>query len=217
MAKKTSEEKNTTAWTTGLLTKTFGLMRVLEGYPLLESWLNISEKLTTAETEKLEKLRLKLLKNVNSWNEETLKMRFIALVLDMVEYETTSFEPLFDNEMSGVVDSTALKVITDFMIAKTIDDIVEKPYFYFHEYKRKKKGHDDPIAQVLIAMLIAQVKNQDDKPIYGCHVIGENWYFMVLNGREYAIDKGFNATKVEELQRIFIVLKGFKQILSTLD
>ena len=217
MAKKTSEDRNKTSWTTGTLTKTFDLKRVLENYPLLDEWLDISEKVSADDNKKLERLRLKLLQNVNSWNEETLKMRFIALVLDMVEYETTDFEPLFDNEMSGIVDNIELKVITDFMIAHTVDDVIEKPYFYFHEYKRKKKGHDDPIAQVLIAMLIAQEKNQDGLPIYGCHVIGENWYFMLLHGREYAIDKGLNATKTDDLHQIFLILKKFKTILMALS
>jgi hypothetical protein len=66
-------------------------------------------------------------------------------------------------------------------------------------------------------MLISQEKNQDGKPIYGCHVIGENWYFMVMHGREYAIDTGFVATKSEELLKIYAILKRFKAVLKELE
>jgi hypothetical protein len=123
-----------------LLTKNFGLTRVLEHHPLLVDWIESSknEIITDEEKAKLEKLRIKLLQKVNSWNEETLKMRFIALILDLVDYETTNFEPLFDNEISAKVANFDLKVKADFMIAKTIDDVIETPYFYFHEYKERK-------------------------------------------------------------------------------
>ena len=89
---------------------------------------------------------------------------------------------------------------------------MEQPFFYFHEYKPKKKS-TDPIAQVLLSMLLAQDKNQDDKPIYGCVVIGELWHFMVLHRNEFAMDKGLIATDVADLQRILLILRKFKQIL----
>ena len=91
--------------------------------------------------------------------------------------------------------------------------MIESPYFYFHEYKRKKNKADDPIAQVLIPSLIAQEINNDQKPIYGCYVIGEMWYFMLVNGREYAIDKGLNALKLDELERIYLILQKVKSLI----
>ena len=143
-------------------------------------------------------------------------MKFIAFVLDMADYDVGNFQGIFEAEMSASVHDYALKVIADFTVATVIEDLIEKPYFYFHEYKQKKNAKD-PIAQVLVAMLIAQEKNQDGLPIYGCHVIGENWYFMLLHGREYAIDKGLNATKTDDLHQIFLILKKFKTILMALS
>ena len=175
-------------WTVGLLTKTFKLSKVLENDPLLNEWLTVENNLNVVEKASLERIRLPLLKNFNNWNEETLKMKFIALLLDLVNYDSIgNFQTLFDAEVRGFVDEIELKCIADFTVAKTIEDLIESPYFYFHEYKRKKNKADDPIAQVLIPSLIAQEINQDQKPIYGCYVIGEMWYFMLVNGREYAI------------------------------
>ena len=199
-------------WTHGLIRKTFALQKIEEGYPLLDDWTNTTNNLTELEIEMLEKRRKKLLQNVNGWNEETLKMKFIAFILDMADYDIGQFQGIFEAEMSAVVQGYSLKVITDFTVATVIEDLIEYPYFYFHEYKQKKNTKD-PIAQVLLAMLIAQEKNQDEKPIYGCHVIGELWHFMVIHGREYSIHKGFNATNPNDLQTILLILRKFKDIL----
>lgn len=201
-------------WTVGLLTKTFKLSKVLENDPSLNEWLTVKNNLNASEKAALERIRLPLLKNFNNWNEETLKMKFIALLLDLVNYDSIgNFQTLFDAEVRGFVDKIELKCIADFTVAKTIEDLIESPYFYFHEYKRKKNKADDPIAQVLIPSLIAQEINKDQKPIYGCYVIGEMWYFMLVNGREYAIDKGLNALKSDELETIYLILQKVKSII----
>jgi hypothetical protein len=36
-----------------------------------------------------------------------------------------------------------------------------------------------------VAMLIAQEMNKNGKPIYGAYMIGKDWYFMVMRGKEY--------------------------------
>jgi hypothetical protein len=202
-------------WTIGLLTKQFKLSKVLENYALLDNWLEVEDDLNESDKAALQRIRLPLLKNFNTWNEETLKMKFIALLLDLVNYdEVGDFQTLFDAEIKGVVDNIELKCIADFTVARTIEDLIENPCFYFHEYKRKKNKADDPIVQVLIPSLIAQEINADQKPIYGCYVIGEMWYFMIVNGREYAIDKGLNALKSDELHKIFLILKKVKSMLA---
>lgn len=208
MAKRTS----TINWTTGLLIKEFGLVQIFENFPLLDNWVSANGALSQSDMELLERKRLKLLENVNGWNEETLKMKFIAFVLDLADYDYQQYQGVFEAEVGAVVGNHKLRVITDFTVARVIQELIEHPYFYFHEYKPKRKSKD-PIAQVLTAMLIAQELNKNGKPIYGCHVIGENWYFMVLNGREYAISEGISATNRQELQKILIILRKFKDIL----
>jgi hypothetical protein len=201
-------------WTVGALTKEFGITRIYENFDLLNDWLVVEHKLTQNEKDILEKRREKLIRKIHYWNEETLRMNFIAFILDMAEYDFEQWEGVFETETSAKVEGHPLKVITDFTVAKVTEDLIERPYFYFHEYKAKKKSKD-PIAQVLLAMLIAQEQNQDGKPIYGCHVIGEQWYFMVMQGREYAIANGLDSTEKTDLQTILLVLRKFKHILLT--
>ena len=199
-------------WTEGLVMKTFDLERVYDGFPLLDSWMTVENNLTEMDITMLEYRRSQLERNVNGWNEETLKMKFIAFIIDMAQYDTLKFQGFFEAEMSGVLKGRFIKVITDFMVAQYIADLIERPFFYFHEYKPKKKSKD-PIAQVLLAMLLAQDKNKDDKPIYGCVVVGELWHFIVIRQTKFAMDKGLNATDVNDLQKILLILRKFKHIL----
>jgi hypothetical protein len=206
--------KSIQKWTIGSLTVAFGLKRTLENYLFLDDLMDVSkETITTEEVRLLEKLRIPLLKNFLSWNEETLKMKFISLLLHQVQYDNDDIQVLYDAEIKGKVDSISLKAIADFTVARTVEDVVQTPYFYFHEYKRKKNNADDPIAQVLIPSLIAQSQNNDNQPILGCYVIGELWYFMVLHGKEYAIGKGLDATDIDGLSHIFLILKKIKTII----
>ena len=114
MAKATSESIN---WIEGLIIKTFGLTKIVEGFPLLDAWLTVSGELPIEEIQRLEKWRLKLLKNVGTWNEETLKMNFIANIIELVDYDTDEFEGTFDAEMKGVVpDASNLDVGPKFSV-----------------------------------------------------------------------------------------------------
>ena len=203
-------------WTEGSVSDVFNLERVFGDYQLLTYWLGLESAISREESVILERLRGQLERDVNGWNEETLKMKFIAFIIGLVDYDIGNIHSIFDAEISAVVESHPLKVVTDFMVAKTKLDLIQTPYFYFHEYKRKKRNADDPVAQVLLAMLIAQEKNKNGKPLYGCHIIGEFWYFMVMEGKQYSIAPAFDATNAVHLQRILMILRGFKQILESL-
>lgn len=211
MAKTTSESIN---WEVGLIAKTFGLSSVLDGFPLLDAWLTVENDLDIKTIEELEKLRLKLRKRVNSWNEETLKMKFIAFILNMVDYDTDDLEGVFDAELKGIVQGKHLSVIADYALCSYTFDFKDQPYFYFHEYKPRKKSKD-PFAQLLLAMLIAQEKNEKQRPLYGCAVVGEYWYFMVLDDKTYSISNGYIAANADGLQNILLILRKFKHILHT--
>jgi hypothetical protein len=211
MAKATSESIN---WIEGLLVKTFGLNRVFDNFPLLDNWLTVTNDLSAKDIEELEYRRWQLVRKVNTWNEETLKMKFIAFILDLVRYDTDELDGIFDAELKGTVKGQKLSVIADYALAKTTFDLVEQPYFYFHEYKPRKRSKD-PIAQILVAMLIAQEKNERQYPLYGCAVVGEYWYFMILDGTTYSISNGYIAANADDLQRILLILRKFKHILAT--
>ena len=49
--------------------------------------------------------------------------------------------------------------------------------------------------------------------MYGCHVIGVDWYFMVLQGKEYAMSRNYSALTTEIFE-IFKTLKFLKMIVA---
>lgn len=98
MAKSKSEKIN---WIEGLIIKIFGLNRVFGNFLLLNEWLNVINNLTTSDIEELEYRRNQLERNINLWNEETLKMNFIAFIFDLIRYDDTPFKGIFDAELHG--------------------------------------------------------------------------------------------------------------------
>lgn len=209
-------KKGKIKWTESILCVHFNLKSVLSKHPLLEEWLDVSNNLTEAEKAQLEEHRAELEANVSFWNEEELKIKFLAFILRMADYDhSTKYRTYLDRDISAIVQGEPLLTKADFMISKGVGDYYTAPYFCFHEFKRKKNA-DDPIAQVLMAMLISQEKNKNDKPIYGCYIMGANWYFMLIQGDTYAqMTSPLRATNKNELQEILLILRKFKVILET--
>ena len=46
-------------------------------------------------------------------------------------------------------------------------------------------------------------------PLYGCYVIGRNWFFMVLQGTEYAVSNALNASD-DDIYQIIAILRQVK-------
>ena len=88
---------------------------------------------------------------------------------------------------------------------------MDQPYFYFHEYKRSRKNRE-PISQILIAMLISQEKNSEKHPLYGCAIVGEFWYFIDLDDKNYSVSIPYVSSSVEGLQNIVLILRKFKLV-----
>ncbi|MEM6299212.1 MAG: hypothetical protein AAF740_11055, partial [Bacteroidota bacterium] len=84
-----------------------------------------------------------------------------------------------------------------------------KPYFFIHEYKQERKGTADPKGQLLAELLAAQENNTHQFPMYGCYVVGRNWFFMILNGKEYAVSDAFISSQ-KDIYQIIAILRQIK-------
>ena len=88
------------------------------------------------------------------------------------------------------------------------------PIFFLQEYKQSQRfGRTDPEGQMLAAMLLAQVANDDNKPIYGCYVIEKNWHFTTLLGTDYCRSRQYDSTQKGDLLQIVYVLRHLKEII----
>ena len=51
--------------------------------------------------------------------------------------------------------------------------------------------------------------------MYGLYVIGRYWYFVVMEGKNYCVSKGYDSTDKEDLLEIIAILRKFRVILET--
>jgi hypothetical protein len=209
--------KKTKKYSEAELITQFNLKRVVGNQSLLmQEWLNSSISLNIGEQYLFDMIWTDAVNQIDGWQEEDLKMQFIAFVLklgNLTPHE--NYQPYFERTVSATVENCFLKVKTDFMLAKGVLDMPQQPFFHFQEYKRQTDPNGSPIAQVLEAMLIAQALNQNAKPIYGAYVIGKFWNFLILKEKSYFISKSYDCTEKEELLQIISVLRKFTDILET--
>jgi hypothetical protein len=209
--KNTTPPKLTIELSEPLLARTFGLQRNRPPQPILSAWLSATTALDAMELRFLEEARIDLLDNTDYWNEEELKMHFISVIMRIVRYQSP-FKVYYNREIEAVKEGYLIKTEADMLVSKGIGDLIETPYFFLHEYKREKKYAGDPIGQMLGGMLIAQVRNNDNKPVHGCYVQGRYWYFAVLQGNEYAVSNSLNSTEIDDALQIIAVLREIQKI-----
>jgi hypothetical protein len=87
------------------------------------------------------------------------------------------------------------------------------PYFFLQEFKKAKGEKRDPEAQMLSAMLIAQEKNNDGKPIYGAYMIGTGFHFTTLIGKNYCVSDKYDAVFKGHLPQIVFILRKLKELI----
>ncbi len=200
-----------------LLDKAFGLRNVM-ALPALTDWVQRStvEQLSELDLNKLADLQDLLQVNANSWHEQELSLHFIGPIFSIVKFTDPYRYNLFaQRHIEATVDDYLLKGEPDGLIASGYYE-PEIPYFAFAEYKRQRDPNGDPAGQALAAMLVGQRLNPKSDPLYGCYVIGRDWFFMVLQEKHYAISNGHNALQQPELIEILRILKALKIIVSEL-
>lgn len=200
-------------WTLGLIKHTFHLKSLdYETHSLMQEWLSATSVFTDLEQIELESLRKDLFLNAENWEEEDLKMFFIAFIIRMANYRGENYRPFFEKLISATVETHELSSKPDMMVVKAEEDYLMTPYFCFHEYK-KSKPEGDPRCQLLIDMLIAQELNHNEHPIYGAYVIGKYWTFVILAGKEYVMSSSFDATDKQMLPKIVHILRHLNRVI----
>ena len=205
-------------WSEGELIEVFNLNRIIEEQtPLMDEWLDVlPPQLNTAELYDFNRDLSKAKKFIAGWNEEDLKMKFISTILKLSHLtDDVIVISYFDKIISATIEGTKLTVKSDFMLARGTLDFFTTPYFHFQEYKPYKNPSGDSMAQLLSAFLIAQEKNQNGLPMYGVDIIGKQWSFVIMEGKDYCISPAFNSVDSKDLMTIIAVLRKFKFILET--
>ena len=194
------------------LYKLFGVKQV-DSLSALDNWLNKLPSLTEDEEIIAKHYHHRLLKNISSWNEQELSLGFIGPLINIIDFKVPYELNFFaQRPISAIIGNYELLGKPDGMLASGNFE-PEAPFFAFQEYKKDINSSGDPAGQNLGAMLVGQAQNKAEAIIYGCYIVGRNWYFMVLKGKEFAISKDYSATHDDDILEIVKILKAIRNLL----
>jgi hypothetical protein len=210
MAKKSN--KPFKDWLYEEVNDAFGLTESVT-HPVLEKLKTITLYDNHPNRKDIENLRELLKKYINSWNEDEYKFMFISPFIGLASYNSENFKVFTQRPLSIKYDNDTkiTEGLVEFMLAKGLQ-IPRKPHFFLHEYKPEKRRDNDPLGQLLIAMVAAQKLNQDDKPIYGIYVNRRNWFIVILDDKTYSVSNPYVATD-EDIFDLFAVLLYIKELM----
>ena len=187
------------------LEDTFGLMQKFKS-SILDNWMNTPIQLNAHEKLEVQMFQEILQLNVLHWNEQELSLHFIGPMFSIAKLSSQQYNLFAQRLIGTTVQDIELSGRPDGILASGFRS-PKKPFFAFQEYK--KEG--DPAGQTLAAMLVGRELNKGKHPIYGAYVIGRDWYFMVLEGKNYVISQDFSAV-TDDVFQILRMLKALKQI-----
>jgi hypothetical protein len=182
---------------------------------VLQTWLGQTHPFSQMEEQVFEAFYSRANDQVDYWNEEELKIKGVGILFFLANIEERERVGVFyERALRGTVDNYLLAVVADCVVAApTPFNTPAVPFFFLQEYKKGKGEKNDPEAQMLQAMLIAQAQNNDQKPVFGGFLIGSNWYFTTLIGRDYCVSKKFDATDKADLRQIVHALRELKHMI----
>ena len=192
-------------WTLEKIDEIFGLKQVFQT-TLLDELLSYSIEVSSYEEQYIKDLQAHFILGGDDWNEVELENKFISPLIVFASKPTERYSYFLERDLSIEIDNYMLSGRVDGMIASGFRS-PKKPYFCLNEYKKGTDPNGDPRGQALISMMVAQKLNDNKFPIYGCYVIGRNWYFMVLVDKNYAISNDFSCVN-DEVFDIFKILKN---------
>jgi hypothetical protein len=188
------------------LKKLFKIERVFN-QQVFAAWFNADINLTAEDKDFLSKLLAQETDLIRIYNEEDLKIHFIAPILNRINFKSleNKTRDFYEESLEYETDDFILKGVTDFMVAKGLE-YPEKPYFFLQEFK-KGVQYSNPEPQ-LLAELICAIELNDFSQLKGAFVVGENWNFVILNKLadnqyQYVISRTFNATHSDDLEGIY--------------
>jgi hypothetical protein len=182
----------------------------------LEKWLASSYVFNDFEQTLFDQVYEKTRNDVNYFNEEELKIQLIAFLFFLADIDIEGkIKVFYERPLTAILqEKHKISVVVDCMVATPMRFNKPKlPYFFLQEFKKGEGDDKDPEAQMLAAMLVAQHKNDDGRPVYGSFLIGSNWWFTTLIGQEYCLSREYNASNRADLEQIVFVLRRLKEMI----
>lgn len=188
----------------------FGLTRCFE-HSLFDKFKTLQLPATNEHRKELESLRKLAFEYIESWNEDEYKFFFISSFIRLANFVSPYYKAFTQRPLAVKYENGNKKTegLVEFMLAKGLQN-PKKPHFFLHEYKPEKRRDNDPLGQLLIAMIAAQKTNEDTEPIYGIYVNGRNWFLVILEGTNYTTSNPYVITS-DDIFHLFAVLLFFRE------
>ncbi len=200
---------------------TFGIEQV-DTLPSLSEWISAQNEITESDKFLVQRLQNKLIKFYDLWNEDEIKSFFNIPLIEIVDFTAEDFVTYKTftqrNLVGTLIDVNGKGIELNGRVELVVSKGKQKPrqpYFFFNEYKPALRGKNDPLGQLLIAMLVGEELNHHKFPVYGVYVIGEDWRFVVLDGKQYAISKTLSAVE-DDIWQILRILSSLKEKIQVL-
>jgi hypothetical protein len=201
-------------WNIDTAGKAFGIKQRPK-LDVLDSWLATKQPITDEERHDTLKYQTFLRSGVDYWNEQELQMNFIGPLMLVVNFQQERYNIFYQRKITSTVAGIQLHGTVDCVVATGRVEPIE-PFFFLHEYKRQRGTDADPLAQLITAMLATRELNKEhpQRPMYGCYVLGRFWFFVVLDGLDFAQSRAFDSTQEDDL---FAILSHLKTVKATIE
>ena len=191
-------------WQAEEVEKTFGITR-LDTLPILEYFTTLHLADNHQERPTIEAYRKEALWRIEAWNEDEYKFLFISPFLKLLDLNDNGVYTIFAQRPISIAYDNGTKTTTgkvELMFARGRQNPKEPRFFFapittengFPRFRGDGRRADDPLGQLLIAMVAAYQINKDEKPIYGVYVNGRNWFFVAFTGTTYAVSNTYGIT-----------------------
>ncbi len=196
MAKATIEKyKSFEKWKAEEVQNEFHVTRLFQQPVFLSDFLANLPILNEVEKKAVDELQAQLLFMADVWNEYDMSILFVGPLFNIIKSQQIQYRTFFNHTLKGVLNNKEITGRIDGMLAKG-RQIPQLPLFFIQEYKPESGPNGDPLGQLLIEMVTAQaLNNEPEQTVYGCYIIGRNWFFVVLKGKEYAVSDVYVATQ----------------------
>ncbi len=170
---------------------------------------------STDEEHFLEKLIVKHFQHINSYTELELISKFIAPILNMVDFDMQdkAIRDFYEVQLKFQYHEEILfNGRCDFVVAKGYDSPIN-PYFFIQEFKQTSSSF--PEYQLLTELIMATLINQTNS-LKGAYIVGSLWSFVIVekikdNYYKYFVSKKYDGMDIDDLKQIYKNLQIVKR------
>ncbi len=177
-----------------------------------DEWFSFQFKINQREEDFLKELIRRNELSLDKYNEQTLVTKFIAPLLNRVNFNTEKFRDWYQYKISCEINDWKLIGQPDYFVATGLKK-PNKPYFFIHEFK-PMKSVGVPDEQLVTELLVAIHLNKTNE-IKGCYVTNRHWFFVILEKLEnshyqYYVSKSYDGLDIDDLKKIYTYLQAVK-------